>query len=108
MTAADFMEDRVALDGEILKCNQDPSLARSDLECANARIAVERLASQQEALNQAKAAAEFERSRQQLRSMQEQQRQEEEARNKVDAYQLPLVPVDPDPPTSNVAAGSPR
>jgi sRNA-binding protein len=108
MTAADFMEDRVALDGEILKCNQDANLARSDLECANARIAVERLASQQEALNQAKAAAEFERSRQQLRSMQEQQRQEEEARKKVDAYHLPLVPVDPDPPTSNVAAGSPR
>ena len=107
MTAADFMEDRVALDGAILKCNQDAALSRSDPECANARIAVERLASRQEALNQAKSAAEFERSREQLRLLQEKQRQEEEAKHKVDAYQLPLAPVDGDPPTANVAAGSP-
>ena len=108
MTASDFMEDRVALDGKILKCNQDATLERSDPECANARIAVERLASQQEATNQAKTAAEFERSREQLRLMQEKQRQEEQAKNQVDAYHLPLVPVDGDPPTSNVAAASPR
>ena len=98
LTASDFLEDRVALDGAILKCNQDAALARSDAECANARIAVERLESQQEALKQAKSAAEFERSREQLRLLQEKQRQEDEARNKVDAYHLPLVPVEPDPP----------
>jgi hypothetical protein len=98
MTVSDFMEDRVKLDGVILKCNQDPGLARSDVECLNARIAIERLDSQNEAAREAKRAEEFERSREQLRSLQDKQREEQEAKTKVDAYHLPLVPVEPSPP----------
>jgi hypothetical protein len=97
MTVADFMEDRVKLDGMILKCNQDPR-ARNDADCVNARIAVERLASQNEPSRQAKSAEDFERSREQLRLLQDKQRQEQEASKKVDAYHLPLVPVEPSPP----------
>jgi hypothetical protein len=99
MTVTDLMEDRVTLDGVLMKCNQNASKAHTDENCVNARIAIDRLASQSEPAVEAKRAAEFERSREQLRLAQEKQRQEEEAKNpKVDAYHLPLVPVDPTPP----------
>ncbi|MGB6308308.1 MAG: EexN family lipoprotein [Steroidobacteraceae bacterium] len=100
-SVTDLMEDRVTLDGVLMKCNQNESKARSDTECLNARVAIERLATQNEQEETAKRAAEFERSREQLRLSQEKQRQEEEAKNpKVDAYHLPLVPVDPAPPAA--------
>ncbi len=103
MTVADLMEDRVTLDGVLMKCNQNPSRARSDTDCLNARIAIERLANQSESAEEAKRTAEFERSRDQLRSAQDKLRQEQEAKTKVDAYHLPLVPVDPPPPASTPA-----
>jgi uncharacterized protein YaiL (DUF2058 family) len=99
VTVTDLMEDRVSLDGVLMKCNQNDSKTRTDVDCVNARIAVERLGSQKDAADEAKRAAEFERSREQLRLSQERQRQEDEAKNpKVDAYHLPLVPVEPPPP----------
>jgi hypothetical protein len=97
MTVSDLMEDRVTLDGVLLKCNQNPEKARTDIDCLNARIAVERLASQSEPAEEAKRAAEFERNREQLRLLQDKQRQEQESKTQVDAYHLPLVPVDPTP-----------
>src|SRR6185312_3969636 len=104
MTVADLMEDRVTLDGVLMKCNQNPSKARADTDCLNARIAIERLANQSESAEEAKRTAEFERSRDQLRSAQDKLRQEEEAKTKVDAYHLPLVPVDPPPPPASTPA----
>jgi hypothetical protein len=98
LTVSDFMDDRVKLDGVIMKCNQDPGRARSDADCINARIAVERLGSENEASRQAKSQEDFERNRDQLRLMQDKQRQEQEAKGKVDAYHLPLVPIEPSPP----------
>ena len=99
MTVSELMEDRVTLDGVLMKCNQNASRAHTDENCLNARIAIERLASKNEPAEEAKRAAEFEHSREQLRSAQEKRRQEEEAKNpKVDAYHLPLVPVEPPPP----------
>jgi hypothetical protein len=99
LAVSDLMDDRVMLDGVLMKCNQNPVKARSDSDCANARIAIERLASKDEPAEEAKRAEEFERSREQLRAQQDKQRQEQEAKTpKVDAYHLPLVPVDPPPP----------
>jgi uncharacterized protein YaiL (DUF2058 family) len=101
------MEDRVILDGVLMKCDQSGSKARTDTDCLNARIAIDRLASQNEAADEAKRAAEFERNRERLRLSQEKQRQEEEAKTKVDAYHLPLVPVEPaspPPPQANDAS----
>jgi hypothetical protein len=98
MTVTELMEDRVTLDGVLMKCNQNQSKARTDSDCLNARIAIERLASQSEPAEEAKRRQEFEHSRQQLRLAQEKQRQEREAKTKVDVYHLPLVPVDPAPP----------
>jgi hypothetical protein len=89
VSAEDLMEDRVMLDGVLLKCDQDSGKARSDADCENARIAVERLASQQERADETKRREEFEHSREQLRLAQE--------KPKLDGYSLPVVPVDPPP-----------
>jgi hypothetical protein len=99
MTVADLMEDRVTLDGVLMKCNRTPVKARTDTECLNARIAIERLAQQQvDPAVEEKRKEEFERTREQLRLTQERLRQQQEAKKKVDAYSLPVMPVEPPPP----------
>jgi hypothetical protein len=107
MSVSDLMEDRVTLDGVLMKCNQNPAKARTESDCLNARIAIERLASQSDPAEEAKRAEEFERSREKLRQIQDKQRQDQEAQTKVDAYHLPLVPVEPAPPASTSDASPP-
>jgi len=107
MSVADLMEDRVTLDGVLMKCNQNATKARTDSDCLNARIAIERLASQSDPAEEAKRTEEFERSRDKLRQAQDKQRQEQEAQTKVDAYHLPLVPVEPPPPASTSDSSPP-
>ncbi len=90
------MEDRVTLDGIMMKCNQNPDKLRDTSDCANARIAIERLAVQNvDPAAELRRQQEFERAREQLRLAQEKQRQEQEAKSKVDPYSLPVVPVTP-------------
>ena len=108
MTVADLMEDRVTLDGVLMKCNQNPAKARTDSDCLNARIAIERLASQTDPAQEAKRIQDFERSRDQLRMNQEKQRKEAEAKTKVDVYHMPLVPVEPAPPQSQSPETTPH
>jgi hypothetical protein len=99
MTVEDLMEDRVTLDGIMMKCNQDPAKLRDTSDCENARIAIERLASQNvDPAAEKRRQQEFERAREQLRLAGERQRQEQEAKTKVDAYSLPVVPVSPPAP----------
>jgi hypothetical protein len=99
MTVSDLMEDRVLLDGVLMKCNRDPDNARSNSNCMNARIASERLAARTDPAVEAKRAADFEKSREQLRALQDKQRQEHEAKKpKVDVYNLPVIPVEPAEP----------
>lgn len=108
MTVEDLMDDRVTLDGVLLKCNQDPSKVRNDVECRNARVAIERLAKDVDPAVQAKRNADFERSREQLRQAQEKVRQAEEAKAQVDPYNLPLIPVETAPAASAApSSGSP-
>jgi hypothetical protein len=96
-TVADLMEDRVLLDGILMKCG-DPGKARSNSDCINARIAVERLAARVDPAVEAKRAENFEKSREQLRAQQDRQRQEREAKKpKLDVYSLPVIPVEPAP-----------
>jgi hypothetical protein len=99
LSVEDLLEDRVMLDGVLLKCNQDSGKARNDADCDNARIAVERLASEQERAEETKRRDEFEHSREQLRLAQEKQR-DMAAKPKLDGYSLPVVPVDPPPAAS--------
>jgi len=102
LSVSDLMEDRVMLDGVLMKCNENPAKARNNMDCLNARIAIDRLASQREPEEAAKRAEEFEKNREQLRLSQEKKRQEDEAKIKpVDAYHLPVIPVDPSPPPQN-------
>jgi hypothetical protein len=99
MTVSDLMEDRVLLDGVLMKCNGDPGKARSNADCISARIASERLAARVDPAVEAKRAEAFEKSREQLRALQDKQRQEQEARKpKVDVYSMPVIPVEPAPP----------
>jgi hypothetical protein len=109
MTVDDLMEDRVTLDGVLMKCNQNLAAARNDSDCRNARVAIERLAKDVDPAVEAKRNAEFERSREQLRLAQDKARQAEESKSQVDAYNLPLVPVDAAPPSgASPAAGQPK
>ena len=103
---ADLMEDRVMLDGLLLKCNSNPEFAKSGADCANTRIAVDRLAARAEIAESAKREAEFERRRERLRQSQDWQRAQQELESQVDAYHLPVVPVDP--PAPPATAPDPR
>jgi hypothetical protein len=107
-TVEDLMEDRVTLDGILMKCDQDPSKVRNPSDCENARIAIERLASQQvDPDEEKKREAEFEKAREKLRVVQDKLRQEQEAKTKVDAYTLPVVPVNPAASGKGAAAAPP-
>ncbi len=107
LSVTDLMEDRVTLDGVLMKCNQNQAKARTESDCLNARIAIDRLASQSDPVKEAKRTEDFERSREQLRMTQERQRQELEQKNKVDAYHLPVVPVEPSPAPPSANDSSP-
>ncbi len=98
----DLMEDRVALDGLLMKCNANQQMALKDSDCEAARTASVRLAVQNERVDLAKRQEEFEHSRDALRQAQDRLRAAEESARKVDAYHLPVVPVD-QPPTSSSA-----
>src|SRR3974390_2753168 len=103
MTVTDLMEDRVALDGVPRKGKSEPAKARTDSDCMNARIAIERLASRVDPAEEAKRAADFERSREKLRLSEDKKREEQESKAKVDAYHLPLIP-EPAPPPKDPPA----
>jgi hypothetical protein len=104
MSVEDLMEDRVSLDGVMMKCNQNPAKLHDTPECQNARVAIDRLSSQDvDPTIDKKRQEEFERAREQLRVAQEKQRQEQEAKTKVDAYSLPVVPVTPAAPSGGAA-----
>jgi len=107
MTVTDLMEDRVTLDGVLMKCNQNPARARDDADCLNARIAIERLAKDVDPTVEAKHNAEFERSRELLRQSQERARQDQESKKRIDPYNLPVVPVDPPPAAAGSTGGGP-
>ncbi len=95
LSVEDLMGDRVALDGILLKCN-DPALRdKAGANCEIARIAVERLAKQKEAAEEALRQQEFERNREKLRLTDEQRAAQQSAQKKVDPYTMPVVPVEP-------------
>jgi len=97
-TVEDLMEDRVTLDGLMLKCNQAPVQARNPADCQTARIAAERLAANADKIVAAKRDAAFEHRRERLRQAEDHAREEQEAKSKVDPYEMPVVPVDGSPP----------
>lgn len=107
MTVAELMDDRVTLDGVLMKCTANPPKARYESDCLNVRIAIERLANDENPAEEAKRNAEFERRREQLRLTQDRVRQEQAAKTNVDAYNLPLVQVEPMPPSGGPTGSAP-
>ena len=107
MTVEDLMEDRVTLDGVLLKCNENPAKVHNQSDCLNARIAVERLAKDVDPAEETRRSAEFERSREKLRVAQEKVRQDQETKTKVDAYNLPVIPVESGMPSRGTSSAAP-
>ncbi len=94
MTVSDLLEDRVALDGVLMKCERHPSEAHDDVECQNARIAIAQMVKDPDPAVEARRTAAFEKAREQRRQALDKIRAEQEAKARVDAYELPVVPVD--------------
>lgn len=93
LTVSELMDDRVTRDSILMKCNRSQSISDSDIDCLNARVAIERIAIEKERENSAAHTAQFERRRDQLRLAEDAQRQAQEAAEKVDPYSLPVAPV---------------
>jgi hypothetical protein len=96
-TVEDLMQDRVALDGILLKCNQPSGKDRGGPDCEIARVAVERLGAEKEAAEVARRQQDFERNRDKLRITDDQRKAAQADQKKVDVYTMPVVPVDPAP-----------
>ena len=94
----DLMEDRLTRDGILLKCNDPEQRARMGTQCEIARVAVERLAKQNDETEKARAQEAFERNRDRLRTSDEQRSALQQQQSRVDPYSLPVVPVTPPPP----------
>ena len=93
-TVQDLLDDRVQLDGVLLKCNERQG-STNHTDCVNARIAATKISTLHDEQKAAQRSQDFERRRDQLRQQQERERQHQDAQTKVDAYHLPVVPVDP-------------
>ena len=95
LSVEDLMEDRLARDGILFKCNDPQQRDRMGSQCEIARVAVERLAKQDADAEKARAQEAFERNRDKLRTTDEQRAALQQQQSKVDAYSLPVVPVTP-------------
>jgi hypothetical protein len=94
-SVSDLMDDRVMRDGILLKCNRNTGGIDLEVDCRNARVAIERIAAEKEQAETALREAQFERRREKLRLAQDEQRQAQEVAKQVDPYSLPVVPVSP-------------
>lgn len=95
-TMEELLADPVELQAVVDRCDANPTRAATDLECANARRAVEKKAADEDAQKAVRKQAEFERLRAERRAQEDRQQQAAEAANKpFDPY---ATPVTPDPP----------
>jgi hypothetical protein len=102
-TVEDLMQDRVALDGIMMKCNDQGHRDRAGADCEIARVASERLAAEKESTEIARRQRDFELNRDKLRQSDEQRKAAQAAQKKFDPYTLPVVPVEPVPRAASKA-----
>jgi hypothetical protein len=95
-TVEDLMQDRVALDGILLKCSEGGRTV-GGADCEIARVAAERLSAEKEAADEARRQQDFERNREKLRLSDDQRKAAQAEQKKVDVYTMPVIPVDPAP-----------
>jgi hypothetical protein len=99
-TVQEFVDDPTLLQGVVARCSPHRARDGSDVECANAFAAVERLAQLEEDRRAADRAAAFERQRERRRLLDEQQRADaERSAPKFDPYSSPVdgAPTAPSP-----------
>ena len=96
-TVNDLADDPAVLQGLAARCEADKSAKFTDAECANARRALERLGTAEDAKLRAEREAEFERQRAQRRAKEEaDKRAAAQANPPFDPYSAP-VSSDPAP-----------
>jgi hypothetical protein len=108
-TVADFLEDPILLEATMVRCGQDRSASRYEVECINAQDAVDSIAKAEEDARRQQLEVESERKRQTLRRAQEaaaqarRRVQEEQRKREEAAYYGEFEPLPPEdnPPESS-------
>lgn len=91
-TVSELIADPVLLQGIAARCGADKRAAAQDTECANARLAIERLAAEEESQHSGERGAQFEREREKRRLQEEQTRRaSERAQPGFDPYSSPVT-----------------
>jgi hypothetical protein len=91
-TVAELEADSAVLPGLITRCNADRRAAAADVECANARQAMEHIAAAEETRHLAEREAEFERQRELRRAREDRERRAAAAAQpSFDPYSSPLM-----------------
>ncbi len=91
-TVPELAADPVLREGILARCAADKHAAAHDVECANARLAVERTAVEEDSKHTGERGAEFERQREQLRLLDEQRRRAaERSKPGFDPYSSPVA-----------------
>ena len=99
-TVSELADDPPLLQGIMQRCAADARAAAQDIECINARLAVERTAAQEDSKHTDERGADFERQREQHRLQEEQRRRAaERAQPGFDPYSSPVT-VDKPPDTT--------
>ncbi len=88
-TVAELADDPELLQGIVARCASEPR-ASADVECGNARLAVERLAAAEDARRSSERGAAFERQREQRRERDEQKQRAAEQSGQFDPYSSPV------------------
>jgi hypothetical protein len=89
---AELTDDPALLQGIVDRCAGDKRAAARDIECVNARLAVERIGSAEESKHVGERGAEFERQREHRRLQEEQSRRAaERAQPGFDPYTSPVA-----------------
>ena len=91
-TVNELVDDRVLLQGIIVRCAADKRAADADVECTNARLAVERIGAEEDSRHSAERGAAFDQQREQHRVQEEQRRRAaEHAQATFDPYSSPVT-----------------
>ncbi len=90
-TVSELADDPLLLQGIMERCAADKRAAAADVECTNARLAIERAAAAEESKHTNERGADFERQREQHRLQEEQRRRAaERAQPGFDPYSSPV------------------
>ena len=99
-TVTELMADTVLLQGIMARCAADARAAAADVECTNARLAVDRIGAEEDSRHSVERGAAFDRQREQHRVQEDQSRRAaEHAKPGFDPYSSPVTSDKPPAPT---------